>query len=123
MPTTQTRFQQWDVWWIDQPGARASANPPQPGDPSFKNRMYVIASPSAHLRAGDPVCLPIGSRGVSKLFHLELKKGEGGVLKDCFVWCNEIYTLKPPFFFQKMGSVVHRSDEIKLAMKRFLEIF
>ena len=116
-------LRQWDVWWLDQTGARLASTPPQPGDPSAKNRMFVIISPNPHLRFGDPVCIPVGSRGVSKLFHLSLSQGEGGVLKECFLWCNEIYTLKPKYFLQKMGSVAHREDDIKLGVKRFLELF
>lgn len=121
MSLAPRRIQQWDVWWLDQPGARAASAPPQPGDPSAKNRMCVVISPNAHL--GDPVCVPIGSRAASKLFHIPLAKGEGGVVKDCFIWCNEIYTLKPVYLLQKMGSVSHREAEIKRAVKRFLEIF
>ena len=123
MLTNSKTFSQWDVWWIDQPNSRTTSTPPQPGDPSFKNRLFVIISPQAHLVAGDPVCLPIGSRSASALFHVPLKTGEGGVLKDCYVWTNEIYTLKPIFFMKKMGSVQTRSDEIKMAIKSFLEIF
>jgi mRNA-degrading endonuclease toxin of MazEF toxin-antitoxin module len=123
MPSQIQRFNQWDVWWIDQPSSRTGGQPPQLGDPSFKNRMFIIVSPSAHLRSGDPVCLPIGSKGASKLFHLSLKAGEGGVLKDCYVWCNEIYTIKPQFFLQRMGSISHLESEIKLALKKFLDIF
>ena len=120
-----SQFSQWDVWYFDQVKSRMKSDPQQPKDPSGKTRMYVIVSPQAHVSTGGwPVCVPIGTLSHSSLFDAEIKAGEGGVKHDCFVWCNEIYTLNPGYFRQKMGSLPeHCRTDIQDGIQDFLELY
>ena len=86
--------------------------------------MYVIISPDAHLQTGGwPVCLPIGTNQRSTLLDTELQKGEGGVQKTCYVWGNEIFTLNPTYFRQKMGSLPsHARIDIQDGLREFFQL-
>lgn len=117
-------LKKWDIWWIDQPGSREKSNPVQPGEPSQKNRLFVVISPDAHLESGsNPVCIPVGSKQLNRFLHVFLKKSSAGVLKDCYIWCDEIYTIDRNYFMKKIGSVpTEERNQINFALKDFLEI-
>jgi mRNA-degrading endonuclease toxin of MazEF toxin-antitoxin module len=85
--------------------------------------MYLIVCPQAHLDTkGWPVCVPIGTKSHSSLFHAELKAGEGGVAHDSFAWCNEIFTLDPGHFRTKMGEApAHVQVDVKDALRDFFD--
>ncbi len=118
-------FKTWEVWYVDQVASRHKSDPQQPKDPSGKTRMYVIICPKAHLDSGGwPVCIPIGTNCRSKMFDTEIKGGEGGVTHDSFAWCNEIFTLDPRFFRNRIGVLpAHCITDIKDGIRDFLELF
>ena len=115
---------QWDIWWLDQPSARKDSFPPQPGDPSVKNRLMAVVCRDTYLAAGGrPVCVPIGSVQADPLIHIPLNAKESGVLKDCYLWCNEIYTIERRFFVKKIGRLAEpRSVAIQVALRSFLDL-
>lgn len=120
-----SRFRQWEVWLLDQPNSKLNSMPPQPLDPSGKHRPYLVICPQAHIDSnGDPVLMPLGSKSSSSWAHVQLKKGDGGVEKDCFVWCNQIVTVNERYLVnsKKIQIPEERRLHVQAALRDFFDL-
>jgi len=116
-------MKQWDIYCVPQAEVRASTNPKQPGDPSDKNRYYIIISNDCHLAyGGNPTVVPIESKRINRLMHVAIPKTKtSGLHHDSFVWCNEIYTVPKKYLVQKVGVVPSEIlESIKISIKSYL---
>ncbi|MES2615200.1 MAG: type II toxin-antitoxin system PemK/MazF family toxin [Bdellovibrionota bacterium] len=116
-------MRQWDIYCVNQPESRHSTQPKQPGDPSDKNRYYIIISNDYHLAyGGNPTVIPIGTRCINRVMHLKVPKAkESGLHHDSYAWCNEIYTVPKKFLIKKIGLVpAENIENIKNALQAYL---
>ena len=115
----------WEIWWVDQVLARAATSPyHQPGDPSDKDRMYlVVADP---LDSNRITCCPLQDVGSGiGITEVELPENYRGRVtsKSCKIICNEIYTFPKDYFYKRMGFLDRKKQEdVQTALINFLEL-
>ena len=119
-------LQKWNIHRCDQQGARASTQPAQPSDPIKPYRFFLIISPDSHLEGGGKAtCLPLGEKSWTPLLDVPLKSGEAGTTKDCYIWCNHIFTIpQANFTLEPLGVLPHnlRSD-VEDALRDYLGLY
>jgi len=122
--TLSRPVQKWDVLWVKQKEARQEMYPPQPGDPTKPYRLYVVISPDAHLVQGGKItCLPVGGQSHNPFLDVPLRAGEGGVTKDCFIWCNEVFSVGQKFFDELVGSIPDSARlRVNHALRDYLDL-
>lgn len=114
-------IQKWEIWWVDQAGARFNTDPPQPLDPKKPKRMYlVIADPKARNAV---TCCPIQDKGTTVyLTEVELIVGyDKFVTKDCKIVCHQIFTLERKHFINREGVIKSAErDKVNIAIVSYL---
>ena len=119
-------LRKWQVHRCDQKIARDGSDPAQTTDPIKTNRFYVVISPDAHLAGGGKVtCVPLGEKSWSGMLEVPLREGEGGATKDCFIWCNHIFTIPHGSFDETPIGIVPLPlrSQIEAAIKDYLDLY
>lgn len=115
----------WEIWWVNQTLAREATSPyHQPGDPSEKDRMYlIIADP---LGSNKVTCCPLQDIGKGAgITEVELPKNYRGNItsKPCKIICNEIYTFPMSYFYQRRGVLDQKKQtDVQTALINFLDL-
>ena len=115
----------WEIWWVDQVLAREATSPHhQPGDPSDKDRMYLVVADPAGSK--NITCCPLQDIGSGVgITDVQLPENYRGRVtsKPCKIICSEIFTFGSEYFYKKMGFLdPAKQADVQTALINYLEL-